>query len=189
MKLMPDGTARGRQLRSHHERIEHMNGWLVDVTLPDGQQRVRAVLRGQRRDTVTGAWTCRVELEVWGPSRPVSWTAAWCVPPDAVERLADVDYAGVPVLEPYDPPAWRLTEDPARVGERGQLVHYYDCPADPADGLVIPPTYLYEPSPQYRPCPLCRPPLPLPRPAPRTSLDLLPDWPLPPSPPEGGEAG
>lgn len=151
----------------------------MNVTLPGGQT-IRAVLVGQRRDETTGAWTCRVELEVWGPDRPVPWRTVWCVPPEAIGRLPEVDYSGVPVLEPYRPPAWRTTDHPGDPGLR--LVHYYDCPDTGRGGLVIPETHLYDADPRLRPCPTCRPPLPLPRPAPRVSVDLVAEGAVAPVP-------
>jgi hypothetical protein len=144
-------------------------GWPVDVTLPGGEP-VRARLTGQCRDAVT--WSCRVEVVVWGADRPVPATAAWCVPPGAITRLDGTDYTGVPVLEPSRPPAWLLAEDPDRREGHGRLVHYPYCPAAVPGGVAVPAHYLHEPPRHYRPCPRRRPPLPLTRPAPRTSVDL-----------------
>lgn len=132
-------------------------GWPVDVTLPDGQV-VRAVLRGQRRDEPTGRWQCLVAVTAWGPDRPTPHTAAWSVPSEAIGRLPDVAYTGVPTMEPYRPPAWRTTShtDPAL-----RTVHYYDCPAGTDDsGLVVPARVVRDLGDRAHPCPRCRPPLP-----------------------------
>jgi Family of unknown function (DUF6233) len=137
----------------------------VRLTLPD-RQVVDARLHAWR-PLDSGVWLARVGVAMWSatgeggvePAEYVVW-----VPSVHVERIADVDYQGVPVESPPRPPrstGWRLERVPARDGRPGVLVvHDIACPRAAAAGERAPEVSLDRAlaalrDEHARPCPEC----------------------------------
>lgn len=104
--------------------------WPVNLLLPGQGLPVRAELWCQEPRT-TG-WVCRLTVSLWRGDPPTDVRTPLLVPADAVSRVEDVDYEGVPT--------WTGSEGYLLQATPRNLVHHRYCPVGVADtdSVVIP---------------------------------------------------